>query len=291
MKYYLQLMRPANLVTAIADILAGLALVNFAFTSETASIQPVLLLCASTVGLYGGGVVFNDVFDAELDAIERPERAIPTGKVSLKNAIILGCILFACGILFAFLVSQFSGFIAITIAVLALVYDKYGKHHAFLGPINMGLCRGGNLLLGMSVLFLSMQNWWYLGAIPVIYIAAITMISRGEVHGGSKNTLYLAALFFMLISVCQIVVSYNFGNVLYALPFVFLHLIFIFRPLISAIKNPVGPNIGKAVKAGVLGLIIMDAAWVAVSGNFILAIFVVILLPISIWLAQKFAVT
>ncbi|MBC7643367.1 MAG: polyprenyltransferase, partial [Flavobacterium sp.] len=71
MKYYLQLMRPANLVTAIADILAGLSLAKFIFSTDILSIQTIILLCIATVGLYGGGVVFNDVFDADLDAIER----------------------------------------------------------------------------------------------------------------------------------------------------------------------------------------------------------------------------
>ncbi|MES2797444.1 MAG: UbiA family prenyltransferase, partial [Bacteroidota bacterium] len=92
MKYYLQLMRPANLVTAIADILAGLSIAKFAFSTEFLSIQPAILLCIATIGLYGGGVVFNDVFDANLDAVERPERAIPSGKVSKINATIFGLI-------------------------------------------------------------------------------------------------------------------------------------------------------------------------------------------------------
>jgi 4-hydroxybenzoate polyprenyltransferase len=65
----------------------------------------------------------------------------------------------------------------------------------------------------------------------------------------------------------------------------------IFKPLVNAISNPIGPNIGKAVKAGVLSLIVMDAAWVSVSGNIYLAIVVLCLLPISIKLAKIFAVT
>ena len=76
-----------------------------------------------------------------------------------------------------------------------------------------------------------------------------------------------------------------------ALPFILAHMFFIFRPLITAIKNPTGPNIGKAVKAGVLSLIIMDAAWVAISGNIYAALFVLILLPISAYLAKIFVVT
>jgi 4-hydroxybenzoate polyprenyltransferase len=291
MKYYLQLMRPANLVTAIADILAGLSLAKFIFSTDTLSIQTIILLSISTVGLYGGGVVFNDVFDAELDAIERPERAIPSGKVSKQNATILGILLLIIGIFCAAIVSFESMIIAFSVAVLALIYDKFGKHHAFFGPINMGLCRGGNLLLGMSVMMSSLQQFWWIGIIPVLYIAAITMISRGEVHGGNQTILYFAGFLYIIVSISQIVMSYQFGNLFITLPFVFLHIFLIFKPLIIAIQNPIGPNIGKAVKAGVLALIVMDAAWVSVSGNYPVAIGVLLLLPLSIKIAKMFAVT
>jgi 4-hydroxybenzoate polyprenyltransferase len=291
MKYYLQLMRPANLVTATADILAGLSLAKFIFSTDTLSIQTIVLLCISTVGLYGGGVVFNDVFDADLDAIERPERAIPSGKVSKRSATILGILLLIIGIFCASIVSYQSMIIAVFVAILALVYDKFGKHNAFLGPINMGLCRGGNLLLGMSVMTSSLQELWWIGIIPVLYIAAITMISRGEVHGGNQSILYFAGFLYLIVSVSQIILSYQFGHLFITLPFVFLHIFLIFKPLIVAIKTPIGPNIGKAVKAGVLALIVMDAAWVSTSNNYLLAIGVILLLPISIKIAKLFAVT
>ena len=291
MKYYLQLMRPANLVTAIADILAGLSLAKFIFSTDTSSIQTIILLCIATVGLYGGGVVFNDVFDADLDAIERPERAIPSGKVSKQNATILGISLLIIGVFCASVVSFQSMIVAFCVAILALVYNKFGKHHAFLGPINMGLCRGGNLLLGMSVIISPLQELWWIGIIPMLYIAAITMISRGEVHGGNQSILYFAGFLYIIVSISQLVMSYQFGNLFITLPFVFLHIFLIFKSLIVAIQTPIGPNIGKAVKAGVLALIVMDAAWVSTSGNYRLAIGVLLLLPLSIRIAKMFAVT
>lgn len=284
-------MRPANIVTAVADILAGIALAKFAFEISNSNIGSAILLIISTIGLYGGGIVFNDVFDADLDAIERPERAIPSGKVLKNNAIYLGISLLAMGIFSSFLINNIAGTIAISISILALVYDKFGKHHAFFGPINMGLCRGGNLLLGISINPIELENNYWLGIVPIIYIAAITMISRDEVFGGKKSSLYFAGLLFISVSIIQLIVSYQFGNVLLALPFIVLHLFFILKPLQVAIIQPIGPNIGKAVKAGVLGLIIMDAAWVAISGNFLVAFFVLLLLPISIFLAKIFAVT
>ena len=290
-KAYLQLCRPANIITAIADILAGVAIANFATPITEVNAFGVLLLCISTVGLYGGGIVFNDIFDLELDKIERPERAIPSGRISLQNAFIFGTMLLLIGIISAFLNNSLSGIIASLVAILALVYDKYGKHHSFLGPMNMGLCRGGNLILGMSIVASTVSEWWWLGILPVCYIAAITMISRGEVHGGKKNTLYFAAFLYAIVNISQLTIAYKLDTLWFSLAFVSLHIFLIFKPLTKAISNPIGPNIGKAVKAGVLALIVMDAAWVSISGNFVIALFVLILLPISIKLAKVFAVT
>jgi len=128
-------MRPANIVTSIADVLAGVAISGYFAGAVPSSnlIIAVLLLCLSTVGLYGGGVVFNDVFDAELDKIERPERAIPSGRVSLQEGILLGIILLIIGIISSFFVNNICGVIALLIAACALVYDKWGKHLSILG--------------------------------------------------------------------------------------------------------------------------------------------------------------
>ena len=146
MKAYLQLMRPANIVTAMADIMAGFAasgavllLLENGNINNVYSLKLLYLLIA-TIGLYGGGVVFNDVFDARLDAVERPERPIPSGKASLTGASILGSLLLLFGIIAAGLVSVSSAVIATIIALLALLYDKFGKHNWLLGPVNMGAC-------------------------------------------------------------------------------------------------------------------------------------------------------
>ena len=291
LKPYLQLTRPANIITAIADILAGVAIATFSFSTEDINPMNVIFLCLSTIGLYGGGIVFNDIFDLELDRIERPERVIPSGKVNKQNAIIFGVLLLTLGVFVAMSNSLTSGLIALLVAVCALIYDKYGKHYSFLGPINMGLCRGGNLILGMSIIENTIPQWWWIGIIPVCYIAAVTVISRGEVHGGNKNILFFAAFLYIIVSSCQLLIAFQLNNLLITAAFVALHIFLIFKPLINAISNPIGPNIGKAVKAGVLSLIVMDAAWVSVSGNIIFALFVLILLPISIKLAKIFAVT
>lgn len=286
LKPYLQLTRPANLVTAIADILAGMAIAQFTFSSYTPG-----FLIISTLGLYGGGVVMNDVFDAKLDSIERPERPIPSGRVTLPAATMLGISLLFLGILSAAMFSFLSGAIAIAIALMTVIYNRFAKHHGFLGPLTMGMCRGGNLVLGMSVLPESIEKWGLIALLPIAYIFAITMISQDEVHGGKRRTLYIAAFLYLVVLIAQLTISQKQGNLSYTIPFVLLHAWLIGRPLWNAVQNPVGPMIGKAVKAGVISLIVMNASWCVAFGLLPLGLFVLILLPLSILLARVFAVT
>jgi 4-hydroxybenzoate polyprenyltransferase len=283
-------MRPANIVTSVADVLAGIAISGY-FLETNREILPVFLLCLSTIGLYGGGIVFNDVFDADLDKVERPERAITSGAISKKEAALLGIILLTIGFLAAFTFSVRSGIIAFLILVFALVYNKYGKHHAFFGPLNMGICRGMNLLLGVSIVSLSLQSFYFLGLIPLIYIFSITMISQGEVHGSNRKKLYAGAFLYLIVIGAILYSAFLQQNIFYAALFLILFAGMIFRPLFTAIKEPVGKNIGKAVKAGVISLILMDAAWASAYGQIFFAMLIAMLLPLSLWLAKRFAVT
>lgn len=287
---FLRLMRPANLVTAVADILAGIAIAGF-FAPEEFTFGPVWYLMLSTVGLYGGGVVFNDVFDADLDGIERPERPIPSGLISVSEATIVASVLLLTGAAFAFAVSQLSGFIAIAIALAAVVYDKWGKHQSFLGPVNMGLCRGLNLLLGVSVISHQFELYWPVGLVPLVYIAAITMVSRGEVHGGSKTTLYSAGLLYALAMGAIVVVGFRNQQLLWPVLLVGVWAFMVFVPLFKAIQKPQGPLIGRAVKAGVIALILMNSTWAAAFGFPLIALIIAALLPVSVLLARMFAVT
>ena len=289
---YLRLLRPANIVTSIADVLAGMAIAGY-FTAAPGwqILVPVILICLATIGLYGGGIVFNDVFDAALDAVERPERPIPSGAVPLSNAIALGSVFLAAGIAAAFMVHPATGVIAATIALFALLYNKFSKHHAFIGPLNMGLCRGLNLLLGISILPSAIQQWWLLGLVPITYIFSITMISQGEVYGGGRNKLYIAAALYGLVILAILYCSSGNGHIgtafLLLVPFAGM----IYYPLFKAIQEPLGKNIGKAVKAGVISLIWMDAAWAAGFGAVYAAVLIACLLPLSLWLGRRFAVT
>lgn len=296
LKAYLQLTRPANIITAIADILLGFAasgsIEKFSlYATEIKEPSNLGWLCLATIGLYGGGVVFNDVFDAELDAIERPERPIPSGKVPIFNAQLLGIGLLTFGIAAAAQVSLLSAGIAGLIAFSAVFYDGIGKHQLFFGPINMGLCRGLNVLLGISAGTFATQHIW-LFLIPIIYISAITTISRGEVSGSNHRELKIGLVLYSLVFVLLFYLNFINAGVWYLqLAFVLLLGWVILRPLFLAIADPIPQKIGKAVKMGVIALIILDASLAVAYAGPLYALFMLTLLPISFLLARFFAVT
>ncbi len=283
---YLQLMRPPNVVTAWADVLAGYAAAGFP------NLQPLIWLLVATSGLYSGGVVLNDVFDAKLDAVERPERPIPSGRASRWSATLFGSILLLIGVGGALAVSLLSGILALLIALGAVLYNAWGKHHPLAGPITLGLCRGLNLLLGVSVAPVLLLERWYLVFLPVIYIAAITTVSSGEVHGGKRSTgglaLGLLGIVLLLLVMFTWTPAFDFLSML---PFFLLFTWRVVPAFWSAFQDPTPSQLRRAVKRGVLSLIILDAVIAAGYAGVLYGIVVLALLYIADQLARLFAVT
>lgn len=296
LRAFLELMRPANIVTAFADILAGFAAAGgvLSISGDASLFSPdgLIWLLISTFGLYGGGVVFNDFFDAELDAKERPERAIPSGRVSKIQAAFLGFILYSIGILSAFQVNLSAGIIATVIVVLTIIYDREAKHSVIFGPFFMGLCRGGNLLLGVSIIPAILFENWFLVFIPIIYIASITLISRGEVSGGNKVHGFTAVGMIISVIIALLLLSATPEySLLSALPFLILFAWMVLPAFLNAAINPEALTIKNAVKRGVLSLIFMNSALAAGFSGIFMGLIVACLFPISIYLSKTFAVS
>jgi len=292
---FARLARPANLPTAAADILAGAAICGFFIINNDLvtlgdDSSKLFLLVLSSICLYAGGVVFNDVFDAKLDAVERPERPIPCGLIPLWQAVLWGSLLVVTGLIFAFKVQLMSGIIAAILAATIFTYDAYFKHDVFFGPLNMGICRGLNLMLGMSIMG-AIVIWW-IAIIPVIYIFAITLISKGEVHGNNKNhILKSAAMYVLVAALIMFTIITRTDNALLVLPFLVLFIFFIFRPLLKAYRVNSPEHIKKSVIAGVLSLVVMDACWAVGFSNWYIGLGVLLLLPLSLVLSKLFSIT
>ncbi|CAN0592410.1 unnamed protein product [Ectocarpus sp. 12 AP-2014] len=128
--------------------------------------------------------------------------------------------------------------------------------------------------------------------IPVLYIFTITLISRGEVHGDNKKHIIMAAVMFaVVIGLITTGIAIHSTNLLIAAPFLLLFAFLIYRPLLKAYTDNSPAHIKKAVMAGVLSLIVMDACWAVGFSNWYVGLGILLLLPVSILLSKLFAVT
>lgn len=282
----LTMARPANIVTAHADVLAGYA------AAQAINPSHLALLLVATTGLYGGGIVWNDVCDAAQDASERPERPIPRGTVSRTQAAVFGGALLLGGVASAFYASKTSGLVACATALAALLYDSSVKRQAILGPLNMGLCRGLNFSLGLSVSPHVVSSRWPIALLATFYIAGVTALSRSEVRGGERGAasvsiFWLGVALLVAFLMFTSVAPHPFGG----LPFFALLLYRVSPAFFRAIRTLHPPNVRLAVKAGILSLIVLNASVAATFAGFLYGAALLLLYVPAALLARWFAVT
>jgi 4-hydroxybenzoate polyprenyltransferase len=94
-------------------------------------------------------MALNDWADRDVDRRARPDRPIPSGRISPAGALGVALALLASGPLLAFGVSRDSALILACVALAAVVYDLHGRG-AWRGPILLAACRAGNLSAGFA---------------------------------------------------------------------------------------------------------------------------------------------
>ena len=286
MRGYLELLRPPNVVTAIADVLAGYAVAG------RGRPDTVPWLVGATMCLYAGGVVLNDYFDRAIDAVERPERPIPSGRVAAPRAAAFGAGLLAAGVAAAWQATATAALVAAAIVASVLLYDAAAKRHAVAGPLTMGLCRGLNLVLGIAAVPAAVSGRWAIALLSVAYVAAVTMVSRGEVYGGRRGAAAAAMVVLggVLAALTAIAIASGSGRAA-ALVLTGALAWRVVPPFWRAYHDSAPAVVRRAVRTGVLSLVLLDAA---ISAAYAGPVFAAIVLATGLaagWLARLFSVT
>lgn len=141
-------------------------------------------LAAASVCLYWSGMAANDWADRSVDAVERPERPIPSGRVSPAQAVGAAAGLTAAGLALAALAGGRRALaVALPLAGAVWAYDLVAKGTPA-GPAVMAACRGLDVILGAS-------GGRPVRALPAALTVAahtytVTALSRREVSGADR---------------------------------------------------------------------------------------------------------
>lgn len=178
---YLELVRAPAVLTVLGDTLAGGSAAGHALGGRRV-ILPLASAC-----LYAGGMALNDYADRVIDARERPERPIPSGRISAPNALAAAAALTLAGLGLSAVGGGRRAFaVGVPLAASIWTYDLLAKNHALPGALTMGSCRALDVLMGAGAGHLRSA----LGAAGIMggHTVAVTLLSRGEVNGTTTTT-------------------------------------------------------------------------------------------------------
>lgn len=257
---YLDLIRLPNLFTAAADPIAG-ALCAGASAMDW---HRLIMAGASGACLYAGGVVLNDVADADRDAEERPDRPIPSRRVARRTATTMGAALLAAGIGIAGWIDRTTGGIAMLLALCILSYDFVTKGST-LGPVNMGACRALNLALGAIACGAGSANNMALPMLTLgLYTTSITWFARDEAGRSDRRRLAVAGIGLLASVAAAVAWPYTVARAEHAQWWFGVALAgLVTERLVPAWRTASASAVQLGVRRFVLCLVLLDATLVA----------------------------
>ena len=205
---FLELIRLPATFTSPADSLAGYALALFLTQQSIHPKYPLFAILISAC-VYGAGMICNDIFDLQIDLVQRPNRPIPSGRVPRIRAWAWAFALQITACILAISISpQLFDATLITI-LLTYLYNGLVKEIKVLGPLVMGLCRLGNFMIGYHLIASIaasdlIPNFfyspWLLGGITALYVFALTLLSKFEVQSDQTQVGSARIAFALMVS-------------------------------------------------------------------------------------------
>jgi len=229
---YVKIIRPIN------SIMMGLGVV-FSEIIALKSLPPFkILLCGFGSGFFltAASMIINDIYDREIDIINAPNRPIPSGLVSIKEAWSYGALLTGAGIISAYLINIYCFVIAIISLLISLIYNMRFKKYGLIGNFMVSFCvavpflfgnyavSGESVLLNVFSLVAFLVNT---GREVIKGIADVEGDIKRDVRSiarvyGNRTAILVAIVFFTIsIPIVFIPVLYSWVSLYYLLIIVF----------------------------------------------------------------------
>ena len=149
----IEIIRPINCLMGALTVIIGLLNTRLGIPLDRLLIN-IILGVFTYIFLAAAGNTINDIYDIEIDKINRPNRPIPRGSISLKQAKKLFFLYLGIGIILSYLNTLILSLTFINLAIasffgfIAWVYAKWGKKSGFLGNIIVGVSFSIGLVYG-----------------------------------------------------------------------------------------------------------------------------------------------
>lgn len=145
---WVKLLRPLNMAMLGTGVVVGGLLVAGAAALQYDALHRLVLAAVSAALIGGGANALNDVFDVEIDRINRPDRPLPSGAVSVVGARVAWATTSIAGGVLAVFLSPWHVALAAASIGLLYAYSAWLKRRLLLGNVVVGLALGLTLVYG-----------------------------------------------------------------------------------------------------------------------------------------------
>jgi geranylgeranylglycerol-phosphate geranylgeranyltransferase len=208
---FIKLIRPINCIMMGFAVLVGAVLA--APQLGSLNWQNILFSFLTGFTFCAAAMVINDYYDRKIDAINEPQRPIPSGTVKPKEALAFTGVLAVVGFVFAGFISVLCFVVAAASLVITVTYITVGKRSGLPGNFLVSICVavpfiygsitvigtvGLNVLLFASMAFLSNTGREITKGIVDVKGDSAEGVETLAVRFGEKNAAIVAVVFFIL---------------------------------------------------------------------------------------------
>lgn len=278
-----ELVRAPAALTVPGDVLAGAAAAGFPIGHRWVG------TAAGSVCLYWAGMALNDYADRELDREERPERPIPSGRITPRMALAVASGLTVAGVAVAGLSGGRPTLkVAMPLAASIWLYDLVLKN-TVAGPAGMAAARALNVLMGSGPRTEALAPALIVGG----HVLGVTVLSLGEVHG-TRREVPLSCLAGTAVVASAAAAGSRprlSAGWLTSCGFAGIYAATVGGPQSAAVQQPTPGRVRAAVGAGIVGLVPLQAALTARTGAVRAGFLLAAAFPAARWLVKKVSAT
>ena len=150
MNKYLQLFRTGNAIMGIVGVIVAAFMA--AGTDIISHWSDLILSVVIVFTFIAGGNSLNDYIDADIDRTAHPDRPIPSGRMTRKQARDIGLFMLALSVMASMFTFDTSCTVIVLIAVALIIsYEMFLKQRGFIGNVTVAVMTGMLFLLGGAV--------------------------------------------------------------------------------------------------------------------------------------------
>ena len=218
---WLRIIRPPIVAISCLGALVG-ALNVSAYLDIKLSLFQISMIIIGAAFLSAGLMIHNDVTDLKSDKVNRPHKPLPSGRIRLKTAQVTGLLLMILSIFIALLVNinyngslnWKCGILTLSIVIIGVCYNHYGKYHGIFGHIAVAYGVGAIPYWGAIAIASGPEHLLLMLPLALALftqeIGREIMVNAGDFNGdlkagyktlpillGRKKAMYVALIFYL----------------------------------------------------------------------------------------------